>query len=1334
MCGLILLLLAPSFFILPPTSAADPSKQPVAASVPAQAAPRPLSGYKSVGFADPSLPVTVSVVIPLRNLATLDSLVKQVSDPNSPDFRHFLSREEVGRMFLPTQSQYQAVLDYLTSHGFVLEFSALNSMIVVQGTAGDVSRYLGQSVQLFTNGTYSYYETTGATSLSGAFAYGSNSTGLLMRPNFARAASVASGVMPSANVTFAEGGQSAKLLRTVYNSTSLLSNGFDGKGFTIGLLDFYGYTSVSSDLALYDSSSGIPAPPEFSVAPIGPYNPNLGSALGWDGEIDLDVQTSHTMAPSANIVLYAANGALSLASAVAGVVQDGRASVVSQSFGLPEWLYYEAGPLPYLFNSVFTDDYYALGSAMGITFLASSGDAGGSGYSSGPEGGVEYPASSPFVTALGGTTTYISSTTSGSLSVNQTAWSNIGFVPYFTNLGGSGGGVSILEPTPWYQSSLPVPSTFPNGRLNPDLSLDASGTPGVYIIYRGAPAVTGGTSEASPLFAGLLTLVMGYNNGSLGLVNPALYQMAGNLKTYQTAFTPITFGYTIPWVAKFGYNLATGWGAPNIGEIADLYASAASSSPLDVKVTILNPGNTNVTDFFQGQRINVAAEISNATGAAVTTGTFSAVLQTLQGTTGSVALTYNTTENAWTGGIAVGNQSGIAYVNVAGSSGTASGSGFTNTFVGYLANYQSPLAPYPWSTLKGLEAAVSVTDLFGNSSGASTASMAADTYSIMTNTYKQVAVTELNYSKSTGDYVGVVTDRLPDGVTVLRMQGPVLGYLPIISGISFAGTDIYPQLVVEPGTVAPGQSLTIVARLTAPENLAAILSFSSGDTLGNTIAYGSNVTAALVGPNGSTVATAILPNQVCAQALKVCGAGLTLINGYMTIPHSASPGLYTILLNASYNDETTGLNFTGSFFGQVYVASGASIPSVSVTPSTLYQGQDAQIMANITYPNGKEVTNGLYSAFVYPKAAQDRYSSLMHSTYASFGLIQLTYNPRLNLWVANVAMPSPYNSSLLSSINGNSSYYGGPYDIYVSGISADGVPTTSALSAQQDFFVQPYVYVANEVMTNVQQTSDLALSNVTIDAGPSPSAFTNDRFFGTDTIQGSNVTVSSSVIAGTLNLEGGQTTLDGVRGGDIVLTAGHLTVLRSDISSLQVAPGATVSLDNFSALRNVSPPAPVVTMSSPVSNQTYTGNVQIRVQVDGASVSNLSIALDGKPLPPPTDSPASGSISYDLNTTSIPDGTHSLSVFATQSDGLSSSASVSFVTQNQLAAANAKLNSANESLSSASANISSLQSQVATDKRSINDVTNAAYIALGVALVALALTVYVLRRGAPWKY
>ena len=1335
-CVVALLLLMPSFFVLGPhaLASAPPQIQSASAAVPPSSTPSALSSYRSMGAADPSMPVVVSVAIPLRNLPLLSSFVKQSSDPSSAGFRHFLTYNDISRMFLPTQGEYQSVLGYLTSKGFTVESSSLDSMIVVRGTAGMVSEYLGQGVQLYTNGTYSYYQTTGPSTLSGAYSFASNSTGLLMRPDFTRAGGAASGAIPSANVTFTEGGQDTKLLRSVYNSTGLLSKGINGTGYTVGLLDFYGYPLVAQDLALYDSTYGYPAPPSFTVSPIGPYNPNLGSVFGWDGEIDLDVQSSHAMAPGANIIVYAANGELPLSSAVAQIVQDGKANVVSQSFGLAEWQYYESGPTAYLFNSVFVDDYYMLGSAMGMTFLASTGDGGGSGFSAGPMGGAEYPSSSPFVTGLGGTSTYISTTASGALSVNQTAWSNLSFVPYFVNQGGSGGGVSILEPSPWYQSSLKVPTSFPDGRMVPDISLDGSGTPGTFIILQGSPVSTGGTSESSPLFAGLLTLLMGSEKGSLGLLNPLLYQLAGNSSTYQKAFTPITFGYTIPWVSSFGYNLATGWGAPNVGEIARLLSSRGPPSALKVDVGVVNPGSANTTDFTPGQTIDVVASVSTAAGSPVVTGAFNASLQTLGGSTAPVSLTYNATDGGWAGAISVGDQAGIANINVAGSAGGQSGAGVATTFVGYLASFVEPLAPYPWTFLPGLSTAISITDLFGNIVPFTSESVAFENYSILSNTYTKEASAALNFSSSDGYFQATLKENLTDGPTALVTQGPVAGYLPFVSGISLLGSEIYPQVVAEPGSVAPGQSLTIVATVTAPENIYLTQSLSTGGTLGAAIAEGSNVTATLYSPSGVYVKNASLAEQPCAQAVRVCGAGLTLINGYLAIPANASSGLYTVMLNAAYNDETTGLNFTGSYFGQVYVAAGSAVPKISVGPSTLFEGENASITANITSPDGKEVTNGIYTALVYPETAQSNYSSLMHSTYAAFALVPLTFDPKIEMWTASVSMPSPYNSSLVSSTNANAEYYGGPYEVYVSGLSADGVPTTATLSAQQGFYVQPYVYTSNTVLTDPQQTSRLALSNTTINAGSAPLALADDYFVGNNTVTGSDVTITSSTVNGTLTLENGQTTLEGVSGGDVVATNAKVILQHSALSSLKLGIGATASIDVASSYQSITPALPVVTITSPTANSSYTGSFNAQVTVTGSSGAGITFLLDGKTLPPFYGNNTGPQITYPLNTTSMPDGTHTLTVTAAQSDLLTTTASVSFVTHNQLASVTNGLATANQTINTLSGSLSTANGNIVNLKSTISNLTYLLYFAVVIAVVGVVLAVYAIRAGkAPYR-
>jgi len=385
----------------------------------------------------------------------------QISDPTSPMYRHFISQQQVQNEFLPTAA-FDSLLSRLEGSGLQVVLTALDSEVVVEGTVSQFQSALGAGIQTFSNGTYSYYASTGSSTFDGAYVYASNATLLFTKPAIATSSS------PDSNVTFTGSTFSAKQLQPVYNATYYYAHGETGSGQTIGLLDFYGSPTIASDLNQFDSTFGLPDA-TLNIIPVGPYDPSLGANVGWSTEISLDVEASHAMAPGAAIDLYIANGALPLSVPLAKIVQDDKVTTLSQSFGNYEWYYsitsVLGGPAFMALNALIPDQYYALGSVEGITFSASTGDAGGSGYSSGPEGNLEYPATSPFVTAVGGTQTYFSASPSGSESFKQTEWSNIGYVPNLVNEGGGGGGVSILEPKPWYQSQQVTPVSYPSGRL-----------------------------------------------------------------------------------------------------------------------------------------------------------------------------------------------------------------------------------------------------------------------------------------------------------------------------------------------------------------------------------------------------------------------------------------------------------------------------------------------------------------------------------------------------------------------------------------------------------------------------------------------------------------------------------------------------------------------------------------------------------------------------------------------------------------------------------------------------------------------------------------------------
>jgi subtilase family serine protease len=1286
---------------------------------------RAIPGFRVAGAAPDSLPVTASIAVPLRNLGLLSSLVKQVSDPASPMFRHFLSQRQLTEDFYPT-AKFNQLMQYLSTTGLQVQFTALDSAVVVHGTAAQVEKAFGTDLRVYSNGSASYYMST-SQSFMGAYLFASNSTALMLRP------AVADLGTGGANVTFTQGSFSPKLLQGVYNATSLYSMGFDGSGKTIGILDFYGSPTIASDLRAFDKKFGFPDS-NLSIIPIGPYDPNLGAYAGWSTEISIDVEMSHAMAPGAAVDLYVASNALSLSDVVSKIVKDDKVNTLSQSFTIPEWGFNYAGPGFFDLNALMPDQYYMLGALKGITFTAATGDTGGTGGTSGTEGELGYPSDSPFVTATGGTQTYFA----GSKSV-QTGWSDLGFVPNHISYGGSTGGVSILEPKPWYQDAQRTPGSFPAGRMNPDLSLQSGVDPASEIVDSGQVIGEGGTSEASPLLAGLVTLLDSSVNASAGLINPFLYSVGDNATTYTDGFTPISFGYTVPWVAAKGYNLVTGWGAPNIGEMSELYGDARSRPGLNVTVS-LYPGNySSGLEYVSGNMLRFNATIMHGT-ATVSNGSFAAALVTLTNET-QIPLRYNASEGVWTGLLRIQNQSGIAYVEVRGSSGGVSGSGFSPLFAGFFGLFLSPAPIYPWSTLGGLQIEVESTTLDGNATLSAPLQVQIDTYSIGSNSYSKSAVVTLpTVNSSTNNRINEATFNrsIPSGPSVMVTEGGTYGYLPFVSGIYLQTTLIYPPVLAEPGSAAPGQELTIVATPLAPVNLYFLSSQETGNILGSDVAVGSNVTARLVSPDGKVVSRTSLAYQSCKEALRVCAGGALSLNGYLTIPQNASPGLYTVLLNASYSSETVGKTINGSFFSQVWVPGGPAQTAVSLEPGfisasapsdaaygqgagrvspSLYEGEHAHLVARIAYANGTVVKYGEYSAVIYPQSLEDQYTSLMRTEYVNSELVQLAYDPSLQAWLGNVTLPGPAYEGVLAPLSLAAFSYSGPYDVYVTGITSDGMVTTTALAAQQPFFIQPYVFVDGGNVTSLIQNSQFAFSRATITAS---GTLDGDIFIGTNVVQGGPLTITRSQIQGSLEVRGANVNLTGVSGGNLSATDSTLFLKDSSVGSLSLTGSRVVLVD--SSYESVSPPLPRLTATG--LSQPITGAASYNVTVEGSSLGSgsLSATIDGansalQVSTTPTGLAGAGTV----NATSLGDGVHTLVLTAVQSDGLSSTLTLYFSTDSRAA-------SLEDQLSQARTAISSIEGQLATSKSSVGTLYEASFVLMALAIAAIALGVLALWR------
>jgi subtilase family serine protease len=364
-------------------------------------------------------------------------------------------------------------------------------------------------------------------------------------------------------------------MRTAYGVKSMVDAGITGKGQTIVIIDSYGNPTVSEDLKQFDRDYNLPDPPSFRViAPLGtkPFDVKNADMVGWAQETDLDVQWAHAIAPGANIVLLTSpvsetqgvQGMPEFAQLVQYALDNHLGSIISQSWGTTENTLFTSDGYPILdkFNSL-----YQRAMNEGVTVLASAGDTGvqnpDTNNKNYPFPTVDFPASSPYVTAVGGTT--LNADTQGNYQ-SETAWN-----------GGAGsatgGGFSQYFKTPDYQTgALGAHSTSANGyRGLPDVAYDADASTGVpiYLGFASDPGyyLFGGTSAGAPQWAGLIAIGNQIAGRSLGFINPDLYAIGKNSQSYAAAFHDITVGNNSQggvqgYKAGSGWDPVSGWGSP----------------------------------------------------------------------------------------------------------------------------------------------------------------------------------------------------------------------------------------------------------------------------------------------------------------------------------------------------------------------------------------------------------------------------------------------------------------------------------------------------------------------------------------------------------------------------------------------------------------------------------------------------------------------------------------------------------------------------------------------------------------------------------------------------
>ena len=358
-----------------------------------------------------------------------------------------------------------------------------------------------------------------------------------------------------------------------YDLNRLYRRGITGRGRTIVIVDSFGSPTIASDVKTFDAQFGLP-PLKLKIEQFGtipPFDPTDSTMANWAFETTLDVEYAHAIAPGAKIVLAetpvaeveGTSGFPEMMNAEQALINRGVGDVISQSFGATENTFpgFDGPDTPSLLNL-----RYAFKDALRhhVTVLAASGDDGVTNAESDastlyPYPVNSWPSSDPLVTSVGGSQLALDN--NGNRLAPDTVWND----PY----GAGGGGFSQVFGRPLFQ--IGVRHVVGSHRGTPDISMSAAvdGAAWVYLSFGGSGEwdLVGGTSEASPIFAGIIALTDQLAGHRVGLINPALYAL-GALSQHTglpTGLVDITtgnnsFGGVTGYSATTGYDVASGWG------------------------------------------------------------------------------------------------------------------------------------------------------------------------------------------------------------------------------------------------------------------------------------------------------------------------------------------------------------------------------------------------------------------------------------------------------------------------------------------------------------------------------------------------------------------------------------------------------------------------------------------------------------------------------------------------------------------------------------------------------------------------------------------------------
>jgi subtilase family serine protease len=588
--------------------------------------PNAVTGLHPVGFLPPSQHLNLAITLPVPNPEKLEQFLRDLYDPGSSNYRHYLTPAQFTEAFGPNESDYAAVMAFARNNHLMITATHPNRLVLdVNATVSEIEQAFHLRLLLFNhpieNRIFFAPDTEPLVEqglpiqhISGLDNY------WLPHPNWTPVplAEVA-GPKPRSG-----SGPNGTYRGSDFRAAYVPGTDLTGTGQSVGLLEFDGY--YANDITTYENLIGLTGNvPQLVNVAIDGGVPNPGTG---NGEVSLDIEMVVSLAPGVSkIYVYQAPNPSPWVDLLSRMANDNLARQFSSSWG-------GGGP------DAASEAIFQQMAAQGQSFFNASGDHDA--YT----GAIPFPSDSPHIVQVGGTSL---TTVSGAAYSSETVWNSGRGL-------GSSGGISTYYSIPTWQQNVSMANNQGSTTMRnvPDVALIADN---VFETYNnGSQAAVVGTSCATPLWAAFTALANQRATQAglppLGFLNPALYAI-GEGPAYASCFHDITTGNNTwtrsrnQFFAASGYDLCTGWGTPNgtnlinalvpvpVSVVAAFSASpTVGPAPLTVTFTDTSSGNIDQRewDFGNGVTTNTSVTSFEFTYASPGTNTVSLTVSGAGGT------------------------------------------------------------------------------------------------------------------------------------------------------------------------------------------------------------------------------------------------------------------------------------------------------------------------------------------------------------------------------------------------------------------------------------------------------------------------------------------------------------------------------------------------------------------------------------------------------------------------------------------------------------------------------------------------------------------------------